>query len=186
MAYETEQWPYVKARWFGPKRAGPPRLIVIHDMEFPERMDAAEVIARDFQTRTEEAAASAHICCDADSIIQCVKDSYVAWAAPGANHDGIQIELAGFGAQKTQDWRDLYSTAMLALAADAVAQYSLKYGIPIMKLSDANLRNGNHGVVGHDQVSRVYHKSTHTDPGEAFPWTRFLTYAKASWLERSA
>jgi len=184
VSYETETWPFIQARWFGPKRVGPPRLIVIHDMEFPEKAGAAAAVANYFATTTTKA--SAHICVDNLSIFQCVKDSYVAWAAPGANHDGIQIELAGFAAQTPGEWRDLYSTGLLALAADAAAQYSLKYDIPLIHLSDDNLRKGNRGVVGHAQVSRVYKQSTHTDPGENFPWSRFLAYAKASWLERNS
>lgn len=184
MTRETENWPFVQAKWFGEKRSGPPRLIVIHDMEFTERMDAAEIIAHDFATRPATSKASAHICVDNNSIVQCVKDSYVAYAAPGANHDGIQIELAGFGAQKTTDWRDLYSNAMLAIAADAVAQYSLKYDIPIIHLSDDALRKGNRGIVGHDSVTRVFRKSDHSDPGSNFPWSRFISWAKASCEER--
>lgn len=184
MAYETEKWPLIQAKWFGVKRTDPPRLIVIHDMEFPERMDAAEVIAHDFATRGENEKASAHVCIDNNSIVQCVRDSYVAFAAPGANHDGIQMELAGFGAQKTTDWRDFYSNALLGLAADAAAQYALKYDIPIFHLSDDGLRKGNRGLVGHDQVTRVYRKSDHTDPGFGFPWARFVLWAKASYEER--
>lgn len=182
--FETTAWPVIKARWFGVKRTNAVRLVVIHDMEFPERMDSAEVIARDFATRPETQKASAHICIDADSIVQCVYDSYVAFAAPGANHDGIQIELAGFGAQKTTDWRDNYSNAMLGLAADAAAQYCLKFNLPVRQLTDDQLKQGLPGFVGHNQVSRVYKQSDHTDPGLGFPWLRFLAWTRGAYEER--
>lgn len=187
MSYETDLWPYVQARWNGGLRTGTRvRLVVIHDMEFPERITAAEDIARDFAVRPENKKASAQICVDSDSIIQCVKDSYVAYAAPGANHDGIHIELAGFGAQSRAQWRDKYSLALLALGADAAAQYCLKYDLPPVHLTNEQLREGRPGIVGHVQVSEVYRKSDHTDPGPNFPWERFMLYVKASILDRQA
>lgn len=186
MSYETELWPFVQARWYGAPRAVPVRLIVIHDMECPERVSAAEDVARYFATLPASTQASAHICVDNDSIVQCVPDSYVAYAAPGANNDGIQIELAGMGAQSGAQWRDHYSNALLAIAADAAAQYCLKYAIPVRHLTNQELRDGARGIIGHYQASEVYRKSTHTDPGPNFPWKRFLAYVAASFEERSA
>jgi N-acetyl-anhydromuramyl-L-alanine amidase AmpD len=182
MSYETEVWPFIQARDFGPKRTGTVRLLVIHDMEFPERVTAAEDVARYFQH--PDTPSSCHVCVDSDSVIQCVKDSYVAFAAPGANADGIQIELAGYGNQTPGEWRDKYSIAMLAIAADVLAQYALKYNIPLIHLSNDELRAGKKGVVGHYQVSEVYRKSDHTDPGQNFPWPRFLLTAQAMLSER--
>lgn len=172
---ETDNWPFVKARWYTPVVGAPRsvRLIVIHDMEYPEVMTAAEDVARYFASTATHA--SAHICVDADSIVQCVKDRDVAWAAPGANNDGIQVELAGYGRQTRADWLDVYSTALLNKAADAVAQYTLKYPhIPIKHLTNDELRNGRAGIIGHYQASAVYKGSDHTDPGPNFPWDVFL------------
>lgn len=173
---ETQRWPMVPAKWFTavpqtkPRRV---RLIVIHDMEYFERGDSAEVIAKDFATRPATSKASAHICVDNNSIVQCVRDRDVAYAAPGANRDGIQIELAGYGKQTREEWLDYYGIALLALASDAVAQYCIKYGIPAVHLTNAQLKAGKPGIVGHYQVSAVYKKSDHTDPGKDFPWDYF-------------
>jgi N-acetyl-anhydromuramyl-L-alanine amidase AmpD len=182
MSYETEVWPYIPARDVGEKRTGTVRLLVVHDMEFPERITAAEDVARYFQAPDKPS--SCHVCVDSDSVIQCVRDSYVAFAAPGANHDGIQIELAGYGNQTSGQWRDKYSIAMLAIGADVLAQYALKYSIPLIHLSNEELRVGKKGVIGHYQASEVYHKSTHTDPGPSFPWPRFMLTAQAFLSER--
>jgi hypothetical protein len=183
MAYETDLWPVVKAKWFGPKRSKT-NLIVIHTMEFAEQATAAEVIARDFATRPESNKASSTICVDDDSIIQCVLDSYEAYGAPPVNDRAIHIEHAGFMSQTVQQWRDSYSLAMLGLSADAAAQYCLKYDIPAIHLTDDQLRNGSRGFVGHDQVSRVWHQTTHEDPGINFPWARYMAWVKGSLLER--
>jgi N-acetyl-anhydromuramyl-L-alanine amidase AmpD len=184
VSYETVLWPYIEARWNGGRRSKPVSLIVIHDEEYPEKPSASEDIARDFANRPANDKASTHICVDCDSIIQCVNDSLIAWAAPPVNDRAIHIELAGFGAQKTADWRDNYSNAMLGLAADAAAQYALKFNLPILHLTDDQLRDGKPGFVGHDQVSRVFKQSTHTDPGFNFPWMRFMMWTRGSYEER--
>lgn len=173
---DTQTWPFVKARHFTAVPVSSPRkvrVVVIHDMEFPEKVTAAEDVARYFATTDTEA--SAHVCVDSDSVIQCVWDRDVAYAAPGANHDGIQIELAGYGKQSTAEWIDRYGVCLLANAADVTAQYCQKYGIPARHLTDAQLRAGEKGIVGHAQVSRVYLKSNHTDPGAGFPWQFFIS-----------
>lgn len=174
---ETDFWPFVPARWFtkvGPSKGRKVRVVVIHDMEFFERGDTAEVIAHDFNTRPASSKASAHICVDNNSIVQCVYDSDVAYAAPGCNSDGIQIELAGYGNQSRAQWMDQYSVSVLSLAADATAQYCIKFAIPVVHLTNAQLKAGKKGIVGHYQVSEVYKKSDHSDPGKDFPWDVFM------------
>lgn len=183
MAYETDSWLYVPARDIGPKRTVKPRLVVIHTGELKEGPIAAESLAKYGQH--PDYTSSWNLAVDSDSIIQCVKDSYVAYAAPGANHDGIQIELACYAGQTAGEWRDPYSIALVALAADATAQYCLKYGLPPVHLSDAQLLAGDPGIIGHDQASRVYKKSDHMDPGPNFPWARFIAIVQAMVRERT-
>jgi N-acetyl-anhydromuramyl-L-alanine amidase AmpD len=172
--FETDSWPFVPAKHFtrvDGKRAV--RLIVIHDMEFKETANAAEVIARDFAT--SDRVASAHICVDSDSIVQCVLDNNVAFAAPGANNDGIQIELTGFAKQTRAEWLDPFGVLLLDRGADATAQYCLKYDIPVRQLTNDQLADkSQRGIVGHRQVSQVFKKSDHMDPGPNFPWDFFL------------
>lgn len=178
---ETDNWRFIKARWFTPTTGRRVRVIVIHDMEWAETDTTAEDCAHDFATRLENNKGSAHICVDANSIIQCVKDRDVAFAAPGCNSDGIQVELTGFAKQTRAQWFDDYGIKLLTLAADAVGQYCLKFDLPPIKLDDESLRNGGKGVIGHDQVSRVYKKSTHMDPGPNFPWAEFMALVHAKY-----
>lgn len=185
---ETTRWPMVQAKWYTPVVGTPRavRLVVIHDMEFYERSDTAEVIAHDFATRPATSKASAHICVDSNSIVQCVRDRDIAYAAPGANHDGIQIELAGFGSQTREQWLDFYGIALLALGSDATAQYCIKYGLPVRKLTVAQVRDGvTKGICGHADVTAAFHKSTHTDPGPNFPWDYFVESVRLFTEERT-
>jgi N-acetyl-anhydromuramyl-L-alanine amidase AmpD len=171
--YETDKFPVIKAKWFtditGKRKV---RLIVIHTMEAPRTADTAENVARYFQKGTKKA--SAHLCIDNDSIVQCVFDNDIAYAAPGANSDGIQLELAGFANQTKADWADAYNILLLENAANAAAQYCLKYDIPRKHLTNDELKNGEKGIIGHYQATEVYKISTHTDPGKNFPWDFFI------------
>ena len=178
MTYETEAWPVMTAKYFGVLRTVPVRLVVVHDAEFPEILFGAKGVARYFQNPDPGTKPSSHIAVDNQEVIQCVKDSYVANAAPGANHDGIQVELVGYQKQTKGEWLDNYSLGVLALGADAVAQYCLKYSIPPKHLTDSELGSGQKGIVGHDQVSRVYQRSDHSDPGPQFPWELFISMVR--------
>lgn len=159
-------------------RVSPIRVIVIHTGETPESATAAEGMASWFSRVSTKA--SAHVCVDTDSTVRCVDDSDTAWAAPGANADGLQIELAGRAGQTAGDWTDAASKAILERAAQQVAAWCKKWGIPARWLTDAELADGKtEGLTMHSQVSRVFKRSNHTDPGANFPRDAFLTRVKA-------
>lgn len=162
----------IPARWFTKGRIASIRVIVCHDMEAPEGPLTAENVAHYFGTTTTKA--SAHICVDNNSAVRCVKDSDTAWAAPGANSDGLQLEIAGYMRQTRSEWLDPYSKAALAQAAKVAADWAKAYDIPIRHLTVAQLRAGEKGFVGHVDVTQAYKRSTHTDPGAGFPWGYFL------------
>jgi N-acetyl-anhydromuramyl-L-alanine amidase AmpD len=147
-------------------------LIVVHTMEVDERDDAALRCARWFQNPRSRL--SAHYCVDADSVIQCVPDEDVAWHAPGANHDGLGIELAGSARQSRREWADPYSSAVLARAAELSASLCGEHSIPAEWLWPPDLRAGKRGLTTHASVSEAFRRSSHVDPGPAFPVERFL------------
>lgn len=179
-AFDIDQVPFTPAmysREFSGVRKI--RLIVIHSMEFPETGDTAESCAQYFQNPCDEHGvprpSAAHLCVDNNSIVRCVLDNNIAGAAPGANHDGLQMELAGYATQTEAEWLDDYGRALLDNAANAAAQWCLKYDIPVRLLTNAELADGvSKGFVSHAQVSEVFKQSDHWDPGPAFPWEFFL------------
>jgi hypothetical protein len=174
LSYELDPVPFVQARWYSPATGRAVRVGVLHDMEYTERPDAAEIIAHDFAVRPADSKASAHDCIDNNSVIQCVKDHDIAYAAPPCNSNGLHWELAGFGRQTRDEWLDDYGKALLARASDRIAQYALKWALPVVHLTNAQLKAGARGFVGHGQVSAVYGLSSHTDPGPGFPWDVFM------------
>lgn len=154
-------------------RIKPIRLIVIHDMEVSEvDTSTAENVANYFAKPTTRA--SAHVCVDVDSAVRCVIDTDTAWAAPGANADGLQVELAGFASQTREDWQDAASMSIMTNAAEVVAGWVSAWGIPVQHLSVDQIMAGQKGIVGHIDVTYAYHQSDHTDPGTGFPWDVFL------------
>jgi hypothetical protein len=128
--------------------------------------------------------ASAHLCIDNNSIVQCVLNNDVAFATPGANNNGIQLEIAGIEKQSTVEWDDAYSKALLEIAANAAAQYCLKYNLPRNHLSKTELKAEDEGIIGYVQASEVFNRSTHIDPGKNFPWEEFIARVEHFYLER--
>ncbi len=160
-------------------------LIVIHTMEAHERVDTAENVARYF-SGPEAPRASAHYCIDSDSVVQCVRDSDVAWHASEVNGRSIGLEHAGFAKQTPADWADAYSQAMLLRSAQVAACLCLKYDIPVCRLTPEQVRDGRRGFCGHVDVNTAYgHKGGHWDPGPSFPWDEYLATVGVE-LERLA
>jgi N-acetyl-anhydromuramyl-L-alanine amidase AmpD len=189
--FETDKFPVVKAKFFRDVvERRPVRLVVIHSMEAPETDKTAENVARFFQNpgklNGKDRKVSAHLCIDNNSIVQCVLDNDVAFAAPGVNNDGIHLELAGFARQTREQWLDPFGMLLLDQAANAAAQYCLKYDIPIKHLTNEELADKKkRGLVGHMQASAVFQGGQgHTDPGKGFPWDHFITRVEHFHAER--
>lgn len=165
--------PFLPAKNFTPTTGRAIDLIVIHDMEYPETQNGAEWCAG-FFAGLNAPKASAHYTVDTCTIIQCVRDSDVAWHAPGANSNGIGIEHAGYAKQSREEWLDDYSRAELALSARLVSRLCRAYGIPLQwRDADALKKPGARGITGHRDVSLAF-KGTHTDPGVNFPIDHYL------------
>lgn len=127
--------------------------------------------------------ASWHYAADANSITQSVREEDIAFHAPGANRNGIGIELSGRARQTAEEWQDAFSLAMLELAAGLVAQICDRWNIPmvfiprgVLVLPDAR------GITTHAEVSRAFRKSDHWDPGPNFPMLWFLE--RVRWKAR--
>jgi len=152
-------------------------LLVIHDMEYPEKLDTAEAVANYFKNqRKGRDGSSAHYNIDANSVVQCVRDQDVAWAAPGANHDGLQFEHAGYARQTADEWLDEYGRKMLfGQSAPLFAGKCHTYRIPPVFLRAPDLVAQKRGITTHWEVTRAFSNGRgHTDPGTGFPIQRFM------------
>lgn len=174
---------FVQAKHFREGRTAKIRVIVCHDMEAPEGPLTAENVATYFRTTTRPA--SAHVNVDNNSAVCSVLDGDTAYAAPGCNHDGLHLEIAGYARQTLAQWMDAYSKAALAQGAKVCAAWVKRYDIPVKKLTVAELKAGHKGFVGHVDVSNAYKRTDHGDPGKNFPWDYFLGLVRAEldWME---
>lgn len=171
-----ESWRYVAAKHQGARRAlSDIRHIVIHDMEAPERSTTAEAVAAYFAGGS--VVASAHVNIDNDSLVQSVYDTRVAYHAPGASHDGWGIEQAGYARQTRAEWLDAYSLMVIENSSNAAAQLAIKAQIPLDVLSNAGLAANHKGICTHAQVSSVFKRSSHWDPGHGWPMDVWHEYA---------
>lgn len=164
---------FIQAKNFTIVANRPIDLVVIHTMENAEKPGTAAQVAHWF-AGAQAPRASAHYCLDATEVVQCVDEKHVAWAAPGANRQGIHLEHAGRAAQSDADWKDNFSRAMLENSAELCADICKRHSLPVVRLSPEDLLAGKRGICGHIDVTKAFKRSTHTDPGKNFPWNWYL------------
>jgi len=111
-----------------------------------------------------------------------VRETEVAWHCPKANRRGIGIEHAGYSTGPlATDWlTDEHAVSMLDLSAELVAGICLRWDIPALHLTPAQLLAGQRGLIGHVDASDAYQTpGGHRDPGDAWPWAEYLDKIQA-------
>jgi hypothetical protein len=149
----------------GTRPASAIRYIVLHSTE--SAADSAKEIAQYFTTAG--AGGSAHLVIDTTSCYRCLDDNEIPWGAPPLNTNGYHIEHCGYASWSAAEWAKVKTTT-LARSAYKAALRCKAHHIPARVLTDKQLEAGSMtGIVTHAQVSRVFHRSDHTDPGSGFP-----------------
>lgn len=163
-------------------RKRPLRVIVVHTTESGEQPGTAAAVSSWFSKTTTRA--SSHYILDARDMIQCVHERDTAWAAPGANADGLQIELCGRAGQTGAQWQDAESHRIIDRCARLVGILAWRYDLPIVRLTPTELRSGASGIAGHRDINDAYKRSTHWDPGPNFPWIPMLRAARGYAVQK--
>lgn len=150
------------------------RVIVIHSAETGEGSTPAEGVGNWFARPS--VGGSTHTGSDTDSICRYVADTDTAAGAPGVNVDGLHHELAGRASQTSAQWADADSIATMTHAARQCAAWAVKWSIPLVWLTDAQIRDGKtKGFLCHMDASRAFATpGGHGDPGPNFPRAWFL------------
>lgn len=100
-------------------------------------------------------------------------DNYVPWAAGyTGNLVGLHASAVGRAARSRADWLAL--PAQLDGLARIAADWCNRYGIPARVLTADQVRAGQRGICGHNEVSHAWHEVSHTDPGPGFPYDDLL------------
>lgn len=151
------------------RRKSAPTLIVLHSTEGPTAQSAVNTFVQ------PGAGGSTHVVVGEDGIFQGLDDEMVACGAPGANEQGLHIELAGYASWTQAQWLSRQKT--LACAARIVGAWSSRYGIPLRFVDAEGLKAGQSGVTTHAEVSKAFRKTDHWDPGPNFPVDHLLALA---------
>lgn len=174
---------FTATRQSGSRFASAIKWIILHDEEAPTARSAAAWFANPRACGNGGPCGSAHLAMDDKECYRTLSDSIIPWAAPGANTNGLHIEMAGFAAWKKWQW--LKHKRMLDRAADRVARWCVKYDIPPRFLSPSELKAGRKGISTHANVTKAFGGS-HTDPGLFFPRRRFMRKVRARVAELKA
>lgn len=168
-------------------------LIVLHTMEAPGKPGTARSVARWFQG-PHAPTASAHYCLDPEDTVQCVLEDDVAWAAPGANSNGIHLEHAGYAREPVLVWTSDDRMQELRQSATLGAGIAARHAVPLVWVSAEELVAGwksgkpARGVTTHSEITKAgqlggktspWAKNTHVDPGPSFPVDTWLELARA-------
>lgn len=113
---------------------------------------------------------------DPSATVQCREETTVCWHAP-PNERSVGIEMCDPQTGDPARWADPAHAAMLKRTAALVADICHRRGIPLVRLSVADLRAGKRGICGHIDVAQAFGQSNHTDPEHAgaFPWDHFMS-----------
>lgn len=152
------------------------RLIVLHTAECPCEDGRAVGVAN--YLSNPSVGASCHWVVGPDGVVACVPETATAWAAPNANADGIQVEQCGYAGFTVADWQSADAGRMLAHTASLLADIAARWSVPLVHLTDAQLRDGAAGVVDHAQVSRALGGGDHWDCGPNYPIDAVLDAAR--------
>lgn len=147
-------------------------LIVVHTNEGPEGPRSAEGLASYLAGLNGHADPGYHIAVDENGAIRLCGDDRRVNGAGGVNSRAWHICITGYAGQDSSQWNDRSSIAAIRLTADEVRRAARRLSVPAARIINPSK---DRGICGHGDVSNYYTQSMgHTDPGVAFPWTKFM------------
>ena len=161
------------------KTLGPNRLFVLHTSEGGEGDNAAEGLCSFLGQPGDKPSpsrpgqfygASYHYLIDTTRVLPAVTEDRVAYAAAGANSDGVHACFPGKAGQSREQWLDVTSRAGIAVCAWLMLDRMPKIGIPIRRLTVSQVKAGWAGYCDHWTITKAYGLTDHTDVGDEFPW----------------
>lgn len=161
----TTYLPFRQARWFTATNGRNTRVVVLHTTE-----GTGTAASNQAMFAVWDRVVSAHYLVGTDGVAPCVRIKDVAYAAPGANRDGIQIEQIGKASWSRTDWLESHAVE-LEHVANLLADICVDCDIPAVFLDAAAVKRGERGITTHNQITQAYPDtgSGHWDPGPGYP-----------------
>jgi hypothetical protein len=124
---------------------------------------------------------SSHAITDNEALLTpaqgCVPYDRAAWTLRGGNRYSDNIEQVGWARWSRAEW--LAHPGTLDHTARWLAERSTARGIPLVKLSPAEVGARKAGVIGHWDYTLGTGDGSHTDPGPSYPWDVVIDRARA-------
>lgn len=139
------------------------RLIVVHTAEGARTVES---LGAWFQNPAAQV--SSHAGIDDFRVETYVPYERAAWTTRAANSISDNVELCGWAKWTRQEW--LAHQSMLDYTATWIRLRCTARGIPLRKLTPAQVAAGMAGVIGHVDWTLGMNDGTHLDPGLGFPW----------------
>lgn len=157
---------------FGRPTPLPKKVVVVHTTENAPGTPSRNIL--DYQVRSRSG--SYHRLVDSTGKITMANtDDWQTWSTGNKGNDiALHVSCVAQAKMTREQW--LAQPKMLEGVARVIAHWSKKYGIPLVKLSRAELGAGKHGVAGHLEA-QVWGNTTHWDPGYHFPYDVVLKRA---------
>lgn len=147
------------------------RLIVLHTAEGARTIQS---LGGFFANPSVQASSQAGADDTLNTIAQFVQDGDKAWAVAAYNPVSVNLEMCAFAAWTTGQW--MQHPHMLANCAGWIAEEARRFGIPIVKLTDAEAQGGGRGVCQHSNLGVA--GGGHHDCGPGFPIDLVLEMAR--------
>lgn len=147
------------------------RLLIVHTAEGAQTVES---LGAWFANPNNQV--SSHAGIDDKRIETYVPYDQAAWTARSANSIADQVELCAWAKWTRDEWLGKHTT-MLELLAGWLKDRAAARGIPLRKLSPAQVAAGESGVCGHVDWTIGMKDGTHTDPGTSFPWDVVMAMA---------
>lgn len=147
------------------------RLLIVHTAE-GARTNAG--LGAYFANKANQV--SSHAGIDDHGIETFVPYDQAAWTCRSANAIADQVELCGFAAWNRLNWVSNHPN-MLSLLAQWLRERAAARGIPLRKLTPAQVAAGESGVIAHVDWTVGMKDGTHTDCGTGFPWDVVMALA---------
>lgn len=160
---------------------GTPVCLVFHDEEYPLRDTSAEAIARMFAS--PKSGGCAQYVIDADSEQHPVAELELSWNAP-PNTGTIGFERDGYASWSLKEWRAPKAQMTTCRVAARAAEVAARRRIPVTWLEIADLKRLGRmarGCTSHNNRSKAFGLSTHTDPGPHFPIAEFMALVRRAY-----
>lgn len=155
----------IKTSHGGPFGRGEPQGGAAHCLQAPDRAGLAVELGRGW---VPNSGVSPHYISDRRESARILDSSIVGWHVGGGNPHCVGFEVTGYAEWSRAQW--LTQIDALRNQAQCMALEAARWGWELRWLSLAEIARGVKGFWTHNDARLVWGGTTHTDPGDGYPY----------------